>query len=254
MRKLFFIVIVPFFISCKKSDTETPKGLNVFYIILDKSSNSYSALGGEEENYINIDSLYISKLIDTLYYQVNANKSKNDLVVFFNYIDKDAKGNKELFFKIQAFEEIDTTYHSKLGEVISSKKKFKEALTEKKAQREQDKLLFKQQKHKLMFSLLPILDKSKSSQGSDCTGALIRADNKLQDYIVDKGKYTIKNKIIIAFSDLVNFPNNEKKISIRHKIIRPGYSSEVTYLEDSSCVNITTDDEFKDLLTNLLSN
>lgn len=254
MKKLLFITILLFLISCKKSDTETPKGLNVFYIILDKSSNSYSALGGEEENYINVDSLYISKLIDKMYYQININKSKNDLVLFFNYIDKDAKGNKELFFKIQGFENIDTTYHSKMGEVISSKKKFKETLTQKKVQREQEKQLFKQQKNKLMLSLLPILDKSKFSQGSDCSGALIRADNKLQDYIVDKGKYTIKNKIIIAFSDLVNFPNNEKKISIRHKIIRPGYSSEVTYLEDSSCVNITTDDEFKDLLMNLLNN
>ncbi len=239
-------------VSCKKDNPPQPKDLSLFYIIVDKSSNSFSANGGKEENYIDLDTLYFHRFIDTLYYQVNHQKNKSDIILFFNYVDKDTKGNKELYFKIPAFEAIDTTYKSRPDKVLSSRKSFKKNILDSLNNREKELKRYASQKETLLKDLQTLLTKSHKASGSDCSGVLKTADTKLQNYLFNKETYYVKSRMIIAFSDLVNFPPNHQKIKLETILVRPGYSSEVPYLE-SQYLNITTKQEFLDVIFNTLS-
>lgn len=253
---LFFLPMLTLFLttSCSKTAEPKRKGLNLFYVVLDKSSNSFSHLGGEDENFIDVDTTYLGSLIDTLYYKVNACEEKNDLALFFTYIDREADGNKEIYFKIPAFEKIDTHYASKTGQVLSTEEGFKEELKRKQEQRAKDVLQFQSEKHQLLVKLNDLLLKSKEAKGSDCSGTLLTASRKLDNIWEDKEKVNVKNKVIITFSDLVNFPQNETPITIDYKIIRPGFTSEVPYLKSNQYVNITSQNEFQEIIFNLLNN
>lgn len=72
--------------SCKEERKEITQKekLNLLYIILDKSSNSFSASGGREENYIDIDTTYINNLLETLFKSNKNNKSKSSVVLSGN--------------------------------------------------------------------------------------------------------------------------------------------------------------------------
>ncbi len=252
MKQCIILLLLILIVSCKNEVQPQPKGLNLFYIIVDKSSNSFSAHGGEEENYIDLDTLYVRQFIDTLYHQVNHQKKKSDIVLFFNYVDKDTKGNKELYFKIPAFEEIDTTYRPRPDEVLSSRKKFKKEILDSLNNRKKELNRYASQKEILIKDLQALLTKSQRTSGSDCSGVLKTADRKLQNYLFNKELYQVKSRMIIAFSDLVNFPPNHQKIKLETILVRPGYSSEVPYLE-SQYLNITTYQEFLDVIFNTLN-
>lgn len=239
-------------VSCKNDTQPQPKNLHLFYVIVDKSSNSFSANGGEEENYIDLDTVYLRQFIDTLYYKVNHQKEKSDIVMFFNYVDKDTKGNKELYFKIPGFEDIDTIYKPSPDAVLSSREKFKKKISDSLQNRNKELKRYTSQKEALLDNLQTLLIKSRQTSGSDCSGVLKTADIKLQNYLFNKASYQVKNRMIIAFSDLVNFPPNLQKVKLETTVIRPGYSSEVPYLE-SHYLNITTKQEFLDLMFNTLN-
>jgi hypothetical protein len=242
-------------LSCKKQQPEHPeKGLNLFYIILDKSSNSYSPKGGKEENYIDVDSVYVSSLIDRLYSYSNQNEDRNDLIVFFNSIDEDSRGNKELFLKLSAPDKIDTLYQPDAGSVVSSRKEHEKNINLHKQANTKIQEDFIKNKNDLLSRLVPLLQKSNQSKGSDCSGALLVADEKLKNYFMDKNQYEkVKNRIIIAYSDLVNFPRNDTSLKITHKVLRPGYTSSVPYLPEDELINITTEQEFNEYLKTLLN-
>lgn len=255
-RIFFYLALLSFLLfSCKKEpDLPTKKSLNIFYIILDKSSNSYSDLGGKEENYIELDIMYLQKWIDSLYQHINQCSIKNDLILFFNYVDEDSKGNKELYLKIPAFEPIDSTYHIKLGQIESNKEQQALAFKKNKQQRDKEIALFDNQKKQLLMEITKMLSKSKVANGSDCSGALQTANQKLTNYLEIKKQNQVKSKTIIVFSDLVNFPTNNNSITVDFNIIRPGYTSNVPYLKNRQCVNVTTENEFQELIFNLLDN
>jgi len=256
MRTTLLLIILTFLmLSCKEQKQEhSKKGLNLFYIILDKSSNSYSSKGGKEENYIEVDSAYISGLIDHLYKYSNQNEDRNDLIVFFNSVDEDSRGNKELFLKLTAPERIDLEYKQDAGSVVSGRKEHEKNIDRQKVASAKVWSDFTENKKILLSKLTPLLQKSNQSKGSDCSGALQVADEKLRNYFMDKNQYEkIKNKIIITYSDLVNFPRNDTQIKISHKVLRPGYTSSVPYLSDEKLINITTEQEFNEYLKTLLN-
>ena len=255
-RIIFYLGFVSFlFLSCKKEpEKQAKKSVNLFYVILDKSSNSYSDLGGKEENYIDLDTIYLQKWIDALYGHINQCSTKNDLILFFNYVDKDSKGNKELYLKIPAFETLDSTYRTKIGQIESNKKQQALEFKKEKQKREKQIALYTSEKRQLLTEIAAMLSKSKVAKGSDCSGALKTANQKLTNYLEIKKENQVKSKTIIAFSDLVNFPTNNNPVTIDFNIIRPGFTSDVTYLKNRQCVNVTTQSEFQELIFNLLDN
>lgn len=254
MYRFFIFPVLFLFFSCKNQvENTSKKGLHLFYVIIDKSSNSFSTQGGEEENYIKIDANYVDQFINKLNQVINLNKAKNDIVLFFNYIDKDARGNKELFLKLKAYELIDTIYKPKAGQVVSTRHKFEEKIKQQKQVYISALQEFEKQKSNLFLNLIPMLEKSKYTKGSDCSGTLLVADKKLQSYFIDTTKYVLKNKLIITFSDLVNFPRNNKAITLSNKVLRPGYTSNVPYIKDEQLINLTTEEEFYDYLQTILN-
>lgn len=256
LKRILSFLILSLIISCAdNSQKRNKKGLNLFYVVLDNSSNSYSSKGGREENYIKLDSVYLNDFISNLYRNINKENQKNDLVLFFNYVDKDSRGNKELFLKLTANKDIDSIYKPKAGQVVSSREKFENEIEEQKKINKQlfEKLL--KDKEQIFKDLNAMLNKSEKTSGSDCSGILKIADKKLNTYLVDTTKYVLKNKYIIAFSDLVNYPKNNSTIELKNKILRPGYSSSVPFLkEDDYLLNITTQAEFDEYLSTILNN
>lgn len=257
MKNLFFYSVLILFLmsSCKKEAKVQPKkGLNLCYVILDKSSNSYSDLGGEEENYISLDTLYLREWIDTLCKHINGSLTKNDLILFFNYVDKDSKGNRELYLRIPAFEAVDSLYKPQMGQIESSREKHLIQVKHKLYRQAKERALYEKAKEQLLVDIQSMLSKSQLARGSDCSGALTRANQKLASYLEIKKENQVKSRTIIAFSDLVNFPVNNDPLSIDYTIIRPGFTSEVSYLKDGRLVNVSTQEEFDQLMFNLLEN
>lgn len=257
MRKVYSIIIFLLLMtaSCSKDKEENhPKGQNVCYVILDTSSNSYSSMGGKEENYIDLNTSYVHQWIDMLYQQINQHSNKSDLILFFNYIDEDSKGNKELYLKVPAFEPLDSTYHSKIGQITSTKSAQVKYFKEQKQKRQEAIEEFNKNKELVLSQIEKMLKKSSEAKGSDCSGALQTANKKLTDYLEIKKDFQIKSKTIIAFSDLVNFPVNNVSINLDFKIIRPGYTSAIPYIKSDQPINVGTQQEFQELINNLLDN
>lgn len=255
MKKITLIILLLVsIVSCKKTDIKpSKKGLHLFYVILDKSSRSYSFEGGEEENYINIDTLYISELIDKAQKFANKNPTKNDVVLFFNYIDWNVQGNKELFLKIESHDVIDTVYRQNAGGVVSKKSEFKKKIEQQKQLLLESQTDFKRSKKQLLLALDQMLNKSEKTKGSDCSSALRVADSKLNSFFVDSSHYgKVKSRWIITFSDLVNFPKNNSPVKLTNRIIRPGFTSAVPYLRKEDFINMTTQQEFESYLETIL--
>lgn len=247
------IVITTMNTGCKKPKIPEKKGVHLFYVILDKSSNYFSSTDmALEENYIDIDSSYLNMMIDFIYQSINENETKNDVTLFFNYIDKDVRGNRELILKIEGFDEIDTVYKTG-SSVISKRSEFKKTLQQKENARQTALKTFKEKKMNFYKDLIPMLEKSSHTRGSDCSGTLRVADEKLNNYFIDTARFAVKSKWIIAFSDLVNSPSNNTQITLTNRILRPGYSSKLPYLPSDLLINLTTQDEFDTYLQHILN-
>lgn len=259
MNKFIFLVICCVFITinytCQdiKDNNDNIDFFNVAYVILDKSSNSYSNEGGVEENFINIDTAYIRNLIIDLYYNKNRNHNKISIILLFNYVDINSEGNKEIYIEIPIISAIDTIYKPEPGQIVSVKNKFdKNVKSQKEVIIEQD-IVFKSKLNSILIEIEELLIKSKKTRGSDCSGTLKTADKRLDALLFGKNKQ-VKNKIIIAFSDLVNYPLNKEKISLNNIIIRPGYTSDVPYIDKKGIINLTTNEEFENYLRDLFTN
>lgn len=250
---LGLIALIVTIMGCKKPKVPEKKGVHLFYVVLDKSSKYYSSTDATiEENSIEIDSVYLDSLIDFMYRSINYNEMKTDIILFFNYVDLDVRGNKELILKIDGFEEIDTVYRTG-SSVISKRSEFEKGIKNKQDAKRNAQAKFEQDKRQLYKDLIPMLERSKHTRGSDCSKTLLMADKKLNNYFIDTTKYTVRNKWIIAFSDLVNNPVNNNPITLTNSVMRPGYSSELPYLPTEMVINLTTQREFELYLENILN-
>lgn len=259
MKKRFFnlsmlVLVVLTSTSCVEEKViDTKKTRSYLYIILDKSSSSYSTNGGIEENYINVDTIYLNSFIDDLFYNQKRNEKKNEIILFFNYVDVSVKGNKEVYLKLPVIPVIDTVYVAKPGEVQSSERVFKQEVQKLKNKNEQLIRNFLNDKAIKLMELSRLLDKSKAAKGSDCSGLLKYADNKINNVIIDTTSFLKGRTAVIAFSDLVNYPSsNTTKIKMENVVLRPGYTGRVPYLEDTNIINLTSNEEFKDYLFTFL--
>jgi len=226
---------------------------NLVYVILDRSSNSYSPNGGFEENFISVDTSYMRKFLTNIFLNQERNQNNISLTFFFNYIDHNSDGNKELFFRMPALEVIDSVYKPKSGQIVSNKEEFIKELELKRNDLDGVKNDFGTRLQILLEDIQVMLVKSKKTKGSDCSGALNVANAKLNNYLNNDSKFKIQEKIILAFSDLVNHPKKNEKISMDYKIIRPGFTSEIPYLDNDILINISTDDEFIEYVTTFLT-
>lgn len=253
MKKLVLLLCISSLLGCEKPQKEF---LNVVYVLLDESSHSYSFDSDTEvENAIPMSTDYLRKLLTDLYYDKNRNEDLISTQFYFSYVDENTNGNMENYLELPIRAKIEEKYKS--DSPVSKEKAHKEKVNREKANLQQQDEDFEINLEEVLRGIEVMLVKSKNAKGSDCSRSLLRADKKLNSFrledAVDATIVALNRKIIIAFSDLVNFPKNVETVQISNNIIRPGYSAKVPYIQGAEIRSVPSDEEFKKYFKQLLT-